>query len=192
MHRSLRITYLSFLAGVFALTAPARGQTDDVEIVGFTPNRVLMKWTVTNHGQEPISRLVFPVDRVNRVDLPPDGWEIESFERLQAGNLVFRSTSPAFDISRGSSLEFKCNLDQRALRLHEGTVRVGLRNGSTVEVPGVLLPASHSVWQVYGLPVFLAALLGVVVLARLLRRSRTASGGHGDSPEGPKNGDSAS
>jgi hypothetical protein len=172
---------------VIALTGLARGEPNGIEIVGVCPNQVLMTWTVTNHGTEPVSRLEFPVDHVNRANPPPDGWEIEQFVRMKRGNLVYRSRLPESDIRRGQSLQFTCRLHRIALQLREGTVRVGLRTGSTVSVSGVLLPARHGVWEVYGLPVFLLGLLGLVLLYRTLKHSRTAKRGGAGASAGPKN-----
>lgn len=156
------------------LASPARlaAQSGGVEIIGFSPNNVMMKWTVKNVSAGAVSRLEFPIGRVNRTDPPPEGWEIKQFDRLKTGLLIYESTSAAHDIRRGESLEFVCTMDRSARDVKEGTVTAILRDGSSIQVPGVQLPVAHAFWEVYGLPLFLAALLGMVVLFRLARRAR--------------------
>jgi hypothetical protein len=163
------------------------GHAADIEVVGFSPNRVVMTWTVTNRGSAAVARIEFPIHRVNRADPPPKGWEIERFDQRTRGKLIFRSTAPQYDLRSGDAIEFACTMHQSGLGLREGAVTVGLRDGSSLEIAGVLLPDAESAWQVYGLPVFLAGLLAVAVLVKLRKRSRAGAGRGGELSAGPGN-----
>lgn len=184
-----RTSRACFLLGsvVCVLIGASPGRAADVEVIGFSPNRVMMQWKVTNRGSTPVARIEFPIHRVNRPDPPPKGWEIERFDQRVRGMLIFRSTAPEHDIGPGESKEFSCTMHQGGLRIREGAATAGLRDGSRIEVPGVLLPDAESALQIYGIPVFLAGLLAVAVLVKLRKRSRPGAERGSEFSAGPGN-----
>lgn len=148
---------------------------EEVLVVGESPNNVQIVWTVTNSTAQPISYFEAPIYGVKELDRP-EGWEVKRFDRLRKGRLAFQSQDRRHDIRpRGGKMQFSCTRRLMGTLVGPRAVIVGFRSGERIEVPDVLVPVPQSLFQSYGLPVFLAALLGIFVLWKMRANRRAAS-----------------
>lgn len=157
--------------------APALAAEPKVEIVGRSPNGVLMEWTVTNRSTGRISQIDFPIEEVIHIQPPPEGWEIIQFDQWKKGYIKFKAKSRQHDLWPNQTQKFTCVLDRRRQQLRQGTVIVQMRDGSTIQVAGVTVPGGQSVLGIYAVPAFLAALFLIFVAVKTFRRKAKAQNG---------------
>jgi hypothetical protein len=162
------------LAGACSLLVAPIVIAQEVTVVGESPNKIQVAWTVTNTGGKRVDYFEAPIYGVKHFD-PVEGWMVKQFDELRKGRLIFESQERKYDIPPGGKLEFSCILKLSGVALRPGTVIIGFRDGGRIEVPKVLVPVHPPLVEVYGAPALLAGALLIVALWKMRSRRRSAS-----------------
>jgi hypothetical protein len=135
------------------------------------------QWTIVNQHSSPIISVEFPHYQADTFFTPP-GWKQECTHLAIANseNLpgVCRGWADGStqEIGPGQRGTFGMRLARISAQKGSGTVTVKFADGSTAQVPGVVLPVLPSVWERFLVPIAMGGLFLAAFLIHARRKRR--------------------
>jgi hypothetical protein len=190
---ALRLSFVPVLLGLFWPSVPARGEEPGVTITGgLQPDGSFYRWEISNRSSSPVVSIEFPHYQADQF-IPPPGWRSKSTFLVNVGVEDRPGTCRAFvdlpkdGIPRGGKASVSMRVRLLESRQGRGTVKVGLADGTTLEIANVEVPCTPGIFERFGVLITLAILLGLAALiASRRRRRQQAEVGHAaDLPDDP-------
>lgn len=159
--------------------APTQAQTPPVSIQSQLDRATReYVWVVENHGRRPIVSLRIPHYRGNVLFSPP-GWNYEITNQVglgmkdEPGVITAKAAKPKDAIRQGRPATFRLSFGVNHTAPGKVTATVGFADGTTLDVPGVLVPWPVPWLRRQALLLSFGAVFVVFVLLQI-RRGRQA------------------
>lgn len=143
-----------------------------VTVEADSPNGKHFTYVIKNEGTVPIASVTIP--HHSGIDFgPPDGWEI-----LDEGRSTFASRAKTPDAQIGPRSEANFTVTVGLYRGEsvrgQGTVEIGLADGTMVQVENILVPVAASNLEKLAVPAFLLLCFGIFIW-RKQRKDKTSA-----------------